>query len=67
MFPGHGAALIHEGSQPEALNPRCSCGATMKEKYKSPSFTHPDFFNWMSQSLHGTRLAKKAKNNPWRA
>jgi hypothetical protein len=40
---GHGAALVQEGSQPEALNPRCSRGAIMKEKCKSPLFTHPDF------------------------
>lgn len=40
---GYGAALVQEGRQPEALNPRCSCGAIMKEKCKPPLFTHPDF------------------------
>jgi hypothetical protein len=37
------AVLLQTESQSEAVNPRCSCGAPMKKKYRSPVFRYLDF------------------------
>ena len=39
----HAAVLVQTESQSEGVNPRCSCGAPMKKKYKSPVFRYLDF------------------------
>jgi hypothetical protein len=35
--------LVQAESQSDGQNPRCSCGAVMKKKYRSPVFRYLDF------------------------
>jgi hypothetical protein len=53
--------LVQTESQGEGVIPRCSCGAPMKKKYKSPVFRYLDFLRTDQPVLTSQSLREDGK------